>query len=320
MINAINFIKSHEEKSDGKIFAISKNYVGVPLSKNHFKKIVEKKEGELFAIDGGCAIIADGGGWIIAKIRVGVVGFDGNKKIYEKKSDYTATIVHQKNDFNILLENSNGKIENLLPKFKNIDIEELPAKIMKILEWLECEQLCNKNTNIVMDGALEPDNEKEKEIIENIEKSKSTIIGFCKTSRIRTNTGRSLLGVINTLGDKKWYYYPIFENEMLIRTIITKLNKHAKFCNKVQLFKKTHDFNKILNILAYFASDSEMLGYPYPLVKVDKIARITSFEKKRETAVLERVLKQTALINDTYSQTMHPELDKRMYRKTHQKD
>ncbi|VVB75260.1 NurA domain protein [Candidatus Tiddalikarchaeum anstoanum] len=318
MINAVNFIKSYERKSEGKIFAIGKDK-GVLVSEKNFKQLSSKKSADIFAIDGGNAIIADGGGWIISLLKVVVAGYNGYEKKIIKKKDYLLTILH-KDNFEFLLESEGRNIDIKLPDFSNEEIENVPSKVMKILEWQECMDLCRMEKQIIiMDSPLDADNKTEEDIIKNVEKTNNVVVGFSKTSRLRTNTGRSFLGVLNHMvKGREWYYYPIFENEP-VNTFVVKLNKRAKFCNKVQVFKKEKNFDEIFSYLSFFANDSEMLGYPYPLIKADKLARITGFEKKKESVRIERLLKKANLDDDLYSQNEHGELDMRMYRNLNQK-
>ncbi|MBN1923241.1 MAG: DNA double-strand break repair nuclease NurA [Nanoarchaeota archaeon] len=297
--------------------ALSKELKGLPLTRNNFTAINGARACQVYAVDGGSSVISDGGAWIIAKIKIAVVGYDSEKKNHKTVSNYYASIIN-KNNYEITVTKDDKVVDLTLPDFNAYEIDEVPSKIMKILEWKTCRDLCNKGKKlfIMMDSPLEADNKVEEEVIRHVSESDNTVIGFCKTSRMRTTKGRSLLGVINGLSDKlkSWYYYPLYENEEGVNTFILKLNKISRFSHKVQMFAKENDFIKNFEVLAFFARDSETLGYPYPLVKADKIARITNFEKRKEMNIFERELKKTDLINDTYSQSFHAELDKRMYK------
>jgi len=165
MINSINFIKSYEKKNEGRIAAISKEYTGVPIDDKYFTKIASRKSAEMFGVDGGSAVIADGGGWIIAFIRISAIGYDGYKKVFSQKKEYTLTVVHSEM-FNMLLEDEAGSLDMELPDVSNEEIEDIPAVIMKFLEWKTCLELCRqKKRLIVMDASLESDNELEKRVI-----------------------------------------------------------------------------------------------------------------------------------------------------------
>lgn len=304
-------------KSDKVEVVLSKKYKGIPISKNNFKPIQGKNNSQIYAIDGGSAIIADGGAWIISKLKVGIIGYNEKSKNYQKVKNYYCTIINRKKYEITLTDEKDNIIQMELPDFSEYEIDEVPSKVMKILEWQTCKELCNNQDQfILMDSSLEGDNDVEQEIINKVSNTNNIIVGFCKTSRMRTINGRSLLGVINSISEKQtsWQYYPLYEDEVKTNTYIVKLHKLAKYCHKVQLFKKEKNVTNIFQILAYFASDSEVLGYPYPLLKVDKVARINSFEKRTESNAVERELKKTTLIHDTISQSFHAQLDKRMYK------
>jgi hypothetical protein len=299
--------------------ALTNKFKAVPITKKNFNLIKSPEVRTVHAIDGGNTIIVDGGAWLIAKIKTAVISYNKTRKVSQEEKTYYTSIIN-KEDYEITINDEKGsEVKINLPGFKNIEIDEVPNKIMKILEWKACQELCKKQPGlfVLMDSSLEPDNKVEEEIIGEVSKTENVVVGFCKTSRMRTISGRSLLGFINTISDKgtSWYYHPLYEDEEKINTFIIKLNNNSKFCHKVQLFKKEKNINQVFKVLYYFASDSETLGYPYPLVKADKTARITHFDKQMEKNKFERELKKTELINDSLSQSYHSELDKRMYRK-----
>ena len=72
----------------------------------------------------------------------------------------------------------------------------------------------------------------------------------------------------------------------------------------------------MFGVLAYFSRDPEIVGYPYPLIKVDKIARVKEDEKKMENNKIKLMAKKEGLIldYDENAAIMHSLLDKRMYR------
>jgi len=292
----------------------SNELVGVDLDKKNFKTIDKKEASRIACIDGGCLTIADGGSWIISKIRIGTVEYDGLKKTRQEAKEYYLIIV-QKEKYEVVALDNNVPINLKLRGVDSCKIEELASKIMKYFEWQEC---LNQKTDslILMDSALNAETEFEKELVDKVLEKKISVIGFCKTSRIRTINGRSLLGVVNSISPKKtaWFYYPIFENEKIIKSFIAKLDDSSKFCYKVELPNYSNP-EKIFSILRFFSKDSEMPGYPYPLFKADKLARINSFEKKKELYNIENELKKNDLFFDALSNSFHSELDNRMYRK-----
>jgi len=313
----LNLIKDLKKEELNLGIPLHSELIGKEFNKQYFTELNEKKASTTFAIDGGCAVLVDAGTWTISKIKIGIVSYTGLKKDFEQTKDYYLKII-QKKDYELKLFDELGQdIKIDFPDFSKFDIDELQSKVMKILEWKTCLNLCNQNKKllILIDGGIEPDNEVEQETINQIKKTDNTVIGFCKTSRMRTTTGRNVLGVVNGLSEKKksWYYYPLFNNEKETFTLIGKLHNHAKSCHKIQLFN-LENINEIFNILCFFCNDSEIIGYPYPLLKVDKIARINSFEKKKEKNFAEKELKKSNIFEDVQNYEFHSNLDNRMYR------
>lgn len=288
-------------------------FTGSEISKKKFTVINSKKSDNIICIDGGCATIADGGSWIIAKIKVGIVEYSGLKKIRQESEEFYLIIV-SKEKYELMIYQK-GKISELkLSGIESIKIEELPSKVMKYFEWNAC--LRQKTDSlIVMDSGLNAENEFEKEMVKKALDEKLKFIGFCKTSRMRTLSGRSLLGLINSMSPNncEWFYHPIFEGEKMIKNFATRLGKTSKFAYKIEI-PSYLNHSEIFEILAFFSKDSEMPGYPYPLYKADKVARINSFEKKKDLFIIERELKKTDLYFDALSNSFHSKMDEKMYK------
>ena len=88
---------------------------------------------------------------------------------------------------------------NINKVHKGSEIDEVPAKVMKLLEWNTCLELLKTIDNgiILMDSGFKADNPDEQLIISRVKnlssKKNISIVGFCKTSRMSTNTGRRFL-------------------------------------------------------------------------------------------------------------------------------
>ncbi|MDD5053959.1 MAG: DNA double-strand break repair nuclease NurA [Candidatus Nanoarchaeia archaeon] len=292
----------------------SEDFCGVKIESKNFSIIDGKMPCKVVCIDGGCSVLADGGSWSISKIKVGIVEYDGLKKIIqESKENYL--IIVQKKGYEIVSISKAGVLKLNLSGIDSLKIEELPSKIMKYFEWVECIER-NEECLFLMDSPLNAETAFEKEVIKKALEKKKNVVGFCKTSRARTVNGRSLLGVINFLGPKnsEWVYHPIFENEGDVKTFVSKLDSATNFCYKVEV-PQYSDFKSVFKFLSFFSKDSEILGYPYPLFVADKVARVNSFEKKRELFNIENELKKNGLFFDALSGSFHSHLDSKMYRK-----
>ncbi len=307
----IEIIKNLVTKDVKNEFVVSNDYSPVPLNKDNFHKIDNLNIGNGVAIDGGSSTIVDAGPWLIAKIKVGAVKQEGTRTT-SNVDEYYAVITSDEG-YKISIFTTDWKEVDTIEGFKGIEITEVVPKVMKIMEWKKCLELSGKEEMILMDSSLEPSNRFEEELISQCRESNSTIVGFCKTSRMRTNSGRSALGAINQLSGtmERWYYFPIFSDEKSQYTYIAKLNKMSNYCYKVQLFKQD---NRVFERLAYLSSDSEIAGYPYILAKADKVARVNSYEESRTKKAFGSYLKKSPLEFDIMSNSFHQELDTRMYK------
>ncbi|MDD4353945.1 MAG: hypothetical protein PHN56_05825, partial [Candidatus Nanoarchaeia archaeon] len=159
-------------------------FIGSEVSKKNFSIINNKKSSKIICIDGGCATIADGGSWILAKIKLGIIEYEGLKKNRQETEEYYLIIV-QKEKYELRIYNKGEISELKLSGIDSIKIEELPSNIMKYFEWNACLKQ-KKDCLIIMDSALNAEYEFEKELVKKALDEKLNVIGFCKTSRMRT--------------------------------------------------------------------------------------------------------------------------------------
>ena len=270
---------------DGVIEFIKKNAKEIEINAKFFnieKKIPKEK---ITAIDGGSSIIVDGGRWAIGLVRIGKVSYL-KKKIEEKKEDYWVGMVEDK----ILVEKDGKEIKTPV-KIQNVKkpFETAIGNIRKYLEWSNALE----EDIVLLDSRLKP--------IENWEigllKKMKKVVGISKTTREGIN-GRSFIGLLHS--------HPGIWYAKVGDLTFAKFNENAKHIYLV-------DGNpELFPFVSYYSNDPEILGYPYPLIRVDKIARIQSDEKRRLNFKIKQKLGK--LKDDVLSQDMHSLLDKRMYR------
>lgn len=267
---------------------------------NIFKSVPSK--GNVYAIDGGCGVLCDCGSYIISKIKIGITCYKNMERISsDEKVDEYYVFAQKTDSGNVVKIFPEREInENEINKCK---IEEVQNEVRKYLERKKIEEISEKiseNDMILTDGFFEKI------------KDDSNIISVCKTSRLRSKSGRPLLSYLNDLSkekinNKKWMY-KISENEYIV-----KFHEKGRFCYKVSV-KNTDKLEYLLGVVAYYSRDPEIIGYPYPLLRVDKIARIRNDEKKSENRKLKNNKFGKFLISDEDAAIMHELLDKRMYR------
>ncbi|MDD5182287.1 MAG: DNA double-strand break repair nuclease NurA [Candidatus Nanoarchaeia archaeon] len=291
----------------------------VMLDKSLFRLLESKKpECTVYAIDGGSATIIDGATWCISKLKVGVVSYKNGKRLSEKVEGFMLGISKNKNKLSSKLQ---PHIEGFRLESGKSSMEDLENASRSILEWLKLRQLvlqANKGDIILRDGAFSSDDAYEKSLINGvIELCKQKgihLVGICKTSRASTPGGRPLIGMLNEFSskefhDKKWIY-----DEG--GTAIAKLHEKSDFCFRIES-SHVNLLPNALSHICYYSTDPEFIGYPYPLLKADKIARVRDFEKNndnRKAKMLAKSLGNQFMEFDERATLVHDMLDKRAYR------
>ncbi len=251
---------------------------------------VEEPKEDFIAIDGGSSKIVDGGAWAIGLVRIGKVKYNSKGKISEETKDYWVGI--SEDEIKVFDE------KEIKTPVRIRDVEHpFETAINDVRKFLEWEEASKEEDIVLMDSILKPIETWQISILKKMKR----VIGIPKTTRESIN-GRSIVGlIVNKPG--KWIYKV---NDLTF----VKFHELSEYVYKVDM--KGVD-EEIIPKIAFFASDPEMIGYPYPLLKVDKIARITKEEKRS----LEFKIKQKLgeISDDLKSQDMHKNLDLRAHRK-----
>ena len=286
------------------------------FDKRNFKKI-DGEVSRVFAIDGGNALICDGGTWTISKVKTAVVGYNNGKRTMDKVF-FDLFLLIRKNGEIIL----NNDMKLPVIKLKNIKFEDAPSEVRKILEYMTAIEIVKDleiGDTILLDSLLKPDYDFQKEILNDLirkaDEKGVSLLGIAKTSRISTRSGRSFIGLLNEVGSDEfpWYYHPISDEKTKYKDLVAKFHAKSKYCYRCNLLG---NMNALVTAV-FYSNDAELLGYPYPLLRADKIGRITSHEKEAERRNISVTAKRMGLENidyDILSQDMHSRLDKRMYR------
>jgi len=311
MLEALNFLK--EKVYSG----------GVELGDN-YQELIHSSSGCVTAVDGGACIIADGGSWVLSKIRVASVHYDNGKRVpgLETREEQYYTVI-KKGSLSAGQKSAamyEHSISELKSDFKNVrELTEVPAVVMRTLEFKKAYELVKglpKGSLLLIDGLLKaetPDQEKCLGLLEFESKKQGiNVVGIAKTFRHALN-GRSVIGsLIKERPESKWAYSPVKGSDCLI----VKLHERAKFAYAVDYFKHT-GISEVLSVLSYYSTDPVLIGYPYPLLKVDRDARISSHEKNLERNKLRIVCKREGLDfieYDEKSTSMHGVMDSQKYR------
>lgn len=316
-------------------------YRGAKLTKDNFTKFEEHESQKyrVFAIDGGSSVLINGGGWILAKVKVGSVGYRMKDRVFENVKEFYIAGILENGKIKPKLSPEVEKFEEL--KLKVNDVKEIPNVFRSLLEWQYASELVKQELEtgdiLLMDGSLLAQSEEHynlmKKVARKAVKKGIVIVGITKESGIKTNTGRSALGYLNQKGEEnfdneKWFYHPIFKEEGSVEkdlgtNFVAKFHEDSDFCFKTQLEKMfwqdldEERIKQIFGLIAYYSSDPELLGYPYPLLKVDKIARISNEERSsevRKAKFMADRLDEDFIEYDEKSNIMHKFMDERAYK------
>jgi len=122
---------------------------------------------------------------------------------------------------------------------------------------------------IVLDGTLEPTFNNEQKYIATLAESEGDVCALAKSSSLFTTSGNSPVVLLNKIGPISlcWNY---FLND---KTRFVKLNQKAK-----HVFRFEGTINALPHLVQN-SSDALFLGYPYGLLFVDRMARVSNNEK-----------------------------------------
>lgn len=289
------------------------------LDKSRFKIIgSQKPECTVYAVDGGSATIVDGATWCISKLKVGTVSYKNGKRLSENVDSFMLGISKKKN---IVSSKIQPAIEGFRLDSSSASMEDLENASRSVLEWLKIKQIVANAEHgdiILRDGAFNSDDAYEKSLISEVlglcKQKDVHLIGICKSSRTSAPDGRSLIGMLNEFSakefqDKKWLYH---DGDVSI----AKLHENSNFCFKIE---SSHPILLVETLpkICHYTTDPEFIGYPYPLLKADKIARVRDFEKNndnRKAKMLAKSLGKQFMEFDERATLVHDMLDKRAYR------
>lgn len=251
----------------------------IKINKNNFVQIQEVIEDKTIAfIDGGQAEIISAGNFCLSYIRVAAVTFQGKHKVSNLKKEFylltTAKYIHDElwyqskiygddliNEKELAISSNDQSIKS---GQERAPIKKVANMARRFAELALAKEV--KADFIVLDGTLEATFKNEKRYLEQLG---SNIYALAKSSSLFTTSGNSPVIVLNKIGSSGCWYY-----EIDLKTFFVKLHPKAKHVFRFEGDKTT------LSLLIQHCSDPLFLGYPYGLIFVDRIARISNSEKK----------------------------------------
>jgi hypothetical protein len=237
-------------------------------------------------IDGGSAVLFDSSSFCIGKIRVVVCYFDDERKNVANKV-FEAYILSSYKDEKTLcaqidvIEDNIGVDISALEVSVHIDDAEYVSKnttllpnflVDKVRRLAELHAAFFAGCFVCVDGSLRYQDPLEQAVISRL-KAKG-ICGVCKTNSFLTKDHHVLFL------DKKGYRKLASPKEEHVPDIyLAKLHPSSQYTFIVECFD---DISSVVTILSLFSDDPRFFGYPYGLIKADRMARISNQERDRE--------------------------------------
>jgi hypothetical protein len=298
IVSKINEIVSKECKN-----VLIENGKSIPISKENFHNIEKSERSNKIAfIDGGNIEILKAVNFSLQFVRVGCVIFQNNKKIKSIKKEFYV-LVHSfiKDDKlqykaevfeDVILENLvfDSMDKTIMNGMERADISKIGGICRRFAEISFTKEMVSELSHgdiIVLDGSLRCCVTSEKDQMQNfydkaVEKG-IIVCALAKTSKIFSDQGGCFITELKKLGGDEWFYYPVIELNDLnyqARIAFVKLNKTSECVFNFEQYKGQEDkIKEIVGILSKNSNDAVFPGYPYGLILVDQLARVSNKEK-----------------------------------------
>lgn len=308
-INQSNDVSDNLE-TDSLFLSDRLNYNSHGLTKDnfhHLENFVSKKS--MVFIDGGSSEIIYSNSLSLYLVRIAYVKYNGFECTKKGTEDF---FVHSKYDatrgklklVSSVIPLSKNKIgtklyfdvddETLCDGLANVKISKLGGVIRRLFELKFARQLIDDLSPgdiIVLDGSLQSMVTYEKTYVDSLldkaQRNEVLITALSKTSSMLTNSGKSLSVALDEFTSdtdfekQKWFYHPLVDfndDDYIADLSIVKLHKRAKnyFVLEMNKRQKYVHREKVIGYLSMLSSDPVFFGYPYPLIKVDELARVTN--------------------------------------------
>ncbi|MEM4336848.1 MAG: hypothetical protein QXG86_02475 [Candidatus Woesearchaeota archaeon] len=267
-------------------------------------RIIEDTKNDLgvnfLFLDGGNAEIAKTPAFSIQFIRVVGVYLCNDKNSSGRKqktlfaSEFYSIIKlsYESSGKKYKIKNLPIKGKEILPKEFIVDGLESPSAVgdfirrlseismsSHILEEMEEDDI------LIIDGTLEASSKMEAEMLLDLHystiKKGVMLCSVAKTTTMTTAKGNSVIACLNKLAPTDKWFYPIKKDVPTI--FFAKLHPKSNYIFKIETNKSEEKLNENLFInLAKISKDPIFLGYPFGMVEVDRIARVS----KREAEIL----------------------------------
>ncbi len=252
----------------------------IKINKDNFQPIIKENEQKTIVfIDGGQAEIISTGNFCLSFIRIAAVFFQNNKKVNQIKKEfflftkakyfnedlyYESKVFGNKliSEEDLLISSNDSSIKS---GSERAPISKITNMARRFAELSLAKSIEAETDFIVLDGTLEKTFKNEDKQLSQLNENVSAL---AKSSSLFTTSGNSPIVLLNKIGlENCWSYF--LDN----KTYFVKLNEKAKHVFRFE------GNREVLSNLVNNSTDALFLGYPYGLIFVDKIARVSNSEK-----------------------------------------
>ncbi len=252
------------------------------IDKRNFREIVKNEDSTISFIDGGQATIFNSGNICVTFVQIVAVKFRGLTKVSTTKYEfYVVTHSQMQSDDVEYVSHLFSQEGELLCNPDDLQISSTDQTIRNGLERAPIEKVANMARRfaelalarkeaetsecVLLDGTLEAVFRDEEKFIKGLP---SNVCALAKTCSLITTNGNNPTHLLSKIAPESVWFYTLTE-----KTFFVKLHAGAK-----HVFRFEGD-SSVLSSLVEHSSDSLFLGYPYGLIFVDRLARISNKEK-----------------------------------------
>ena len=330
ILERINQLGARQEAVDvdERIVLSGRKYQSFGISIKNFNKIDDSEfDCKIGFIDGGNSEILKAVNYSLQMIRVVGLIYENEKKVEMIKKEFYVLVYASGEDIKYKVEiyplkgsidlgylEFNSMDRNLMNGNERASISKIGGVIRRIAEIKLAKEI--DSDIVVLDGSLQTNLDLEKREMYKLFDCGKVVCGLCKTSRIFTDKGNSLLSVLAKFGYKDAWYYDnladINDDNYKADIFGVKLNSLSKHIFLFEIFKnKNKGLFKVLSMLKKQSNDLVFPGYPYGLIEADKFARISEREKEYLFTRFKAIIGQTweTIEKDLNSLNSHDKLD-----------
>jgi hypothetical protein len=270
----------------------------VPILQNNFQlhpAVNDKcKQDHIFStvsfIDGGIAEIIKSADFGFYTIRIADLRLDytkAKKSIAQKRiqiRQYYCLISINDDTFEVRLQ-PDAAMQALNISIKDAavtdnsepNLDKAANLIRRLLELKAVED--SESVLVVLDGSLDEKHPLETKLMQRIKDKKNTCCALAKTTQLLTDRGNPVTLVLSALQKGAWLY-----SIPNTRTSFAKFLPNTDFVFRLDTMHqelRSDSTNFVFNYLQSISFDPVFLGYPYYLIEVDRIARISNQEKQQ---------------------------------------